>query len=226
MFKYGLVSVFGEVERGMEAEMLEVIRYIQERSENLRRYSRKLREAISIIESQFGERNRCRVCRLCTRVEGEKRLVYANAAISGLKVFDPKAQPLVNKFVEHDELFSEKYLDILEYKYRKPHKFVPCVDVDIDVDDTEPFYVNEYGQKYFLAFRNSELVCIVDEWNGERHKDYKALSDLGRDALKDLIKSKRLIKFLEYVAEELRKREQDFREVSEIAEKMALALAE
>jgi hypothetical protein len=67
---------------------------------------------------------------------------------------------------------------------------------------------------------------IVDEYDGERHEECKKLSNLGRDALRDLIKSKRLIKFLEYVAEELKREEQDFREVSEAAEKMALALAE
>lgn len=206
-------------------EMVEIMKYIQERSENLRRYTKKLREAIAVIEKVFGERNRCRICGLYTWLEGEKRLVYANAAIAGSKMSDPKAKPLINSSVEHDELFSEKYLDILECK--KPHKFIPCVDVDIDVDDVEPFYINEDEQKYFLAFKDHELICvIVDEWDGDRHEEYKKLSNLGRDALKDLIKSKRLIKFLEYVAEELRKREQDFREVSEIAEKMTLALAE
>jgi hypothetical protein len=208
-----------------EVEMVEIMKYLQERSENLRRYSRKLREAVSVIEKQFGERNKCRICRLYTWLEGEKRLVYANAAIAGSKMSDPKAQQLVNKSVEHDELFTEKYLDILECK--KPHKFIPCVDVDIDVDDVEPFYINEDEQKYFLAFRDHELICvIVDEYDGERHEECKKLSNLGRDALRDLIKSKRLIKFLEYVAEELKREEQDFREVSEAAEKMALALAE
>jgi hypothetical protein len=208
-----------------EVEMLEIMKYLQERAKNLRRYSNKLREAISIIERQFGQKDICRVCRLRTKAQGEKRLVYTTAAISGLKMSDPKAQAIINSFVEHDELFSEKYLDILECK--KPHKFIPCIDVDIDVDDVEPFYINEDEQKYFLAFRDHELICvIVDEYDGDRHEEYKKLSNLGRDSLKDLVKSRRLIKFLQYVAERLREQEQDFKEVSEVAEKMALALAE
>jgi len=209
-----------------EVEMAKIIKYLQERSENLKRYSKKLREAVSIIEKQFGKRSKCRVCGLDVRVAGEKRLVYANTAISGLKMSDPKVQPLVNSFVEHDELFSEKYLDVLEDKYKKLHKFIPCVEVDIDVDDVEPFHVDEYEQKYFLAFRDHELICVVVDWDGERHKDYKALSDLDRNKLKDLVKSGRLIKFLQHVVERLKEQEQDFKEVSEIAEKMASALVE
>ena len=205
-----------------EMEMMEVIKYLEERSENLRRYSRKLREAIGVIEKQFGKRNRCRICGLETKVDGEKRLVYANAVIPRLD--DLRKYQLLNEFVEHDILFS-KYLDVLEDKYReKPHKFIPCIDVGIDLDDEEPFHVDENeGKRYFLAFRGGELMCmILDECY--ECEEYWKLSELRKNALKDLVKSGRLVKFLQYVAERLKEAEQDFREVSEIAEKMASAL--
>jgi hypothetical protein len=206
----------------MVETITEIMKYLIERSESISRYSDKLREALERIESQFGEKRRCRICGIYTTSEKDQ-LIYANAVIDTNK---PNAKAIVNKMIPHDELFS-KYADILDdaNKSYAFHKFVPSIDVDIDIKDTEPFFTID-DKKYYLAFRDHNLVCIIErEEEIENTESVHYISSISREALKALVKSGRLIKFLNYVAEELKKKEQEFKEISEMAEKMAQATA-
>ena len=196
------------------------MKYLIERSESISRYSDKLREALERIENQFGEKRRCRICGIYTTSEKDQ-LVYANIVIDTNK---PNAKAIVNKMIPHDELFS-KYADILD-DANKPyafHKFTSSIDVDIDIKDTEPFFTID-DKYYYLAFRDHNLVALIErEEEIENTESVHYISSISREALKALIKSQRLIKFLAYVADELRKKEAEFKEVAEVAEKMAQA---
>jgi hypothetical protein len=192
----------------MVEEIKENISYLAERSESIRRYSRKLRDAIKKIENIFGERTRCRIC--------HKDLeIYANCVIDR-----EKAKEIINTFVEHDVIFS-KYADALDDEHKRYafHKFVPCIEINAHIRDTEPFFV-ENDKKYYLAFRNCELAYEVYDEN-EEMVEWGYITILNVDAIKALVKSQRLIKFLSYVAEKLRTEENELKEVSEIAEKIA-----
>jgi len=64
----------------------------------------------------------------------------------------------INKTVKHDEfLFNPEVQDILIVK---PHKFVPAIDVDIDVVNKEPFYRIDDGDliEYYLCFKAREIA--------------------------------------------------------------------
>jgi len=203
-------------------EITEIMKYLIERSQSISRYSDKLRDALEKIESQFGEKRRCRVCGIYTTSEKDQ-LVYANIVIDTNK---PNAKAIVNKMIPHNELFS-KYADILD-DANKPyafHKFTPSIDIDIDIKDTEPFFIID-DKKYYLAFRDHNLVALIEREEEIENSEYVYyISSISREALKTLVKSGRLIKFLNYVAEELKKKEAEFKEVTEIAEKMAQAVA-
>jgi len=189
-----------------EVNEIEIIDYLAERSENIRRYSRKLRDAIKRIENIFGERTRCRICR-------KDLEVYANCVVDR-----EKAKEIINTFVEHDVIFS-KYADALDDEHKRYafHKFIPCIEIP-NIRDTEPFFI-ENNKKYYLAFRSYELVYEVYD-DGEM-VEWGYITILDTDAIKALIKSQRLMKFLNYVAEKLRSEENELRELSEIAEKIA-----
>ena len=106
--------------------------------------------------------------------------------------------------------------------------FKPKIDVPIHIIDDKAFYVEVWvgadRTKYYLAFYNHELKIAREDSEGVI--DYIYLIDLSNDGLKALIKSGRLIKFLKKAADELEKTSQEYKEISEIAEKMANAITE
>jgi len=109
------------------------------------------------------------------------------------------------------------------------HQFQPKIEISIDIIDEEPFYEDEdLNTKYYLAIidhflKIKDLPKDVDPNTLNYLSGGYAMWNAPRYVLKQLTKSGRLPKFLRHVAKTLEKMEAEYREVSEIAEKLAKA---
>jgi hypothetical protein len=109
-------------------------------------------------------------------------------------------------------------------------KPIPGIEVSIDVTDDEPFYTLPATDtspeiKYYLAIRNHNLGWVDITYSGENPRNVCDFAhDASRELLKALVKSGRLIPFLQKVADELASKNQEYREVAEVAEKLAKAV--
>ena len=171
-------------------EISEILSYIEQREESLRRYSDKLRQSLVKIANIFGRNN---YCRHCGRWEG----YHANAQ-------------------------ARKTWEACE-------NFEPAIEVSINVTDDKHFYVEPEDDtspeiKYYLAILGHELgyVDVVEEYNA--HGRVTTFQQAPRELLKALVKSGRLIPFLQKVADILAEKGEEYREVSEVAEKLAKAI--
>jgi len=120
---------------------------------------------------------------------------------------------------KHEEVYSEG--DIKNHEEATGHKFVPKVYVSIFVLDNEPFYTVE-DFELRLALVNGKLVAWDSrggEYNAKHH-----IGNLAREHVKALVKSGRLIPFLQKVKQELDETTQEYRQVAQVAEKLADAL--
>lgn len=103
------------------------------------------------------------------------------------------------------------------------HEFKPKIYVSVDFIDDVAFYKlphsdsDEEVREYKLAFYKGFLQVYVDGY-------FYDFNEISRDALKALIKSGRLISFLQKVSNELKEMNKEYKEVSEIAERIAAAL--
>jgi len=110
-------------------------------------------------------------------------------------------------------------------------RFEPQISVSIDVIDDMPFKVEEEqdeyapNTKYYLAIIKHRLG-YVETYDNDRFRalDLHDFSDAPRELLKALVKSGRLIPFLQKVADILAEKGEEYREVSEVAEKLAQAI--
>jgi len=108
------------------------------------------------------------------------------------------------------------------------NKPTPKISVSVDVIDDEPFYIetSEYAPggmiDYKLAFQCHKLGYI--EIYGQERSSLREFVSAPREVLKELIKSGRLIPFLEKVADTLANKCAEYKEVAEVAEKMAQAV--
>ncbi|MHA1723099.1 MAG: hypothetical protein ACTSXW_08490 [Candidatus Baldrarchaeia archaeon] len=123
------------------------------------------------------------------------------------------------------EIHPDKHPVIVE-KYGV-HDFKPKIEISIDIIDSEPFYSDEES-KYYLAIIDHELkISEIPPVAISKPQIYKftwPMWNAPRYVLKQLTKSGRLPKFLRHVAKTLEKMEAEYKEVSEIAEKLAKAL--
>jgi transcriptional regulator NrdR family protein len=108
---------------------------------------------------------------------------------------------------------------------------MPKVFVSIDIEDGVPFYTEEEEYRineYYLAFHKHKLVIVMksrgksEVWSAE--KLVYGPHEVSRECLKALVKSGRLLQFLNSVAGKLETMDEEYKEVSEIAEKMAKAI--
>jgi hypothetical protein len=106
----------------------------------------------------------------------------------------------------------------------------PKIEVSIDIVDDKHFMEEEQGEyspniKYYLALIKHRLGYI-ETYDNDRFtsKTLAYFSDAPRKLLKALVKSGRLIPFLQKVADVLAEKGEEYREVSEVAEKLAQAI--
>ena len=218
-------------------ELVKIIKYIEEREKNLSRYSDKLRFSLDRLFSVFGDKDLCRYC-------GYGKTVYLNAPGDYQRLPHDEAIVAINKMLNPTEE-NVKWLQQRFEGWRKDpkfkasqakdlfpkiaiHRFTPKIEVSIDLFDEQPFYRDEdLEEDAYLAFHDHLLKIVFLPWNAP--KDFNLASEysvwqVGRFYLKQLVKSGRLIKFLEYTAKKLKEYEQEYREVSELAEKLAKAV--
>lgn len=103
----------------------------------------------------------------------------------------------------------------------KSHAFVPKIQVSISVQDSE-YFARETGEidVYYLCIAQSKM--LIQNQYGNMHDACTA----PRWLLKQLVLSNRLPKFLQLVAQRLQEVEEEYAQVSQIAERMAQAILE
>jgi hypothetical protein len=164
--------------------LIEIVKYIQEREENLSRYSDKLRQSLVRIAQVFGSARECQIC-------------------NSVHFWDQ----------EYD------------------HEFIPKIAVSLDITDPEAFYEEEDEEGkdiYYLQLWDLNLrICMKRVFfatGEERYWDWRYFNDASRHLLKELVRSGRLPKFLEYVAQVLQEKGLEYGEAAEVASKMADAV--
>jgi hypothetical protein len=237
----------------VENELVKTIRYIEERERTLSRYSDKLRRAVERIFNVFGKPSECQVCGYGeTRYLHFKYYYYPDereeyhtcySVKVGVDEVPAEVNGMRTEVLEVDEALDADTIDVkvksfdkdrkvwFVFKNPKYHRFMPKVFVSIDVEDGVPFYSvgdEEAVDEYYLALRKHELVIVMrtryknEAWTSGA-KVY-GVDQVSREVLKALVKSGRLLEFLKTVSEKLQKMSEEYREVSEIAEKMAKAI--
>jgi len=195
-------------------EIEKTLEYIQERSRSIQRVSEKLERELWRLQRVFDTEYYCRIC-------FQSRDLYTNNVIDNSE----KAKMWINKTVKHDEfLFNPEVQDILIIK---PHKFVPAIEVAIDVVDKEPFYRIDDGDliEYYLCF-NDRKIAVIKKVNGEDSAYfwiYKATRELELEGIKAMLQ--RLPEFLRHAASVLQNEEEKRKELLSIAEKVNAAIA-
>jgi hypothetical protein len=107
--------------------------------------------------------------------------------------------------------------------------FKPKIQVSLDIVDDQPFLIEPEHEtvpeiKYYLAIINHWLgyVDVVGTYSNTRIAI--TFEHAPREVLKTLIKSGRLIPFLQKVADVLTAKGEEYREAAQVAEKMAQAV--
>jgi len=105
------------------------------------------------------------------------------------------------------------------------HTRVPGLGISIDVKDPVSFYEAEDGDTAYLAIRNHEFGVV---WVGSDGQESKLVTatELPRTALKALVRSGRIWKFLDGVSQLIDQEAGEYRQASELAEKLAEAVKE
>ena len=196
-------------------EIMKTLEYIQERSSNIRRLSEKLEKELWRLQRIFDTEYYCRIC-------FQPKYLYTNYVMD---TNNEKAKQWINKTINHDEfLFNPEVQDILIIK---PHKFVPAIEVAIDVVDKEPFYSEKIDDgdliEYYLCFRDRKIA--IKKVNGE-DSDYfwliRATRELDKEGIKAMLL--RLPEFLKHAASVLQNEEEKRKELLSIAEKINAAI--
>jgi len=195
-----------------EEPIEKTLEYIQERSSNIRRLSKKLKKELVKIWITFNSDYYCRIC-------FQEKELYTNNVIN---LSDERAKAWINKHAPHDEfLFNPEVQDILIIK---PHKFVPCIYVPIAIRDEQPFFTNEEENiTYYLYLDRTLQVAAAKD---DPYYYYFNVDEIEKLPSPEAIKAmlQRLPKFLEYVASKLSEEESKRKELVEIAEKINAAI--
>ena len=185
-----------------EADLNTLLSYIKQREQALSRYSDKLRQNVTLIENLFAPAYHCRICE-----NGEDMHGYYKGDCKGM---------------------NPEYLEKEMGKF-PPHEFVPAIYVSIDVIDSEPFWTDD-EESYYLGIVDGRLraIGVSSEVDLEdpAMRWTKWLSCLSREQLKAFVKSGRLVPFLQKVADKLQMKTEEYKEVAEIAEKIAKVIQE
>ena len=219
-----------------EDGLKELLGYIEQREESLSRYSDKLRESLKKIDNMFGDSKYCAIC--SGREEArEHHRFYSRKESKGLddveEIIDNAVRIIgPNDFLGHwaNAESGEVYVEDHE---KAAHQFKACIEVSVNVWDTEPFKTEETEMGTYEAY-----LAIIEHDLGIARKDrdhkgtllyetnhrVQLFSEASRQTLKDIIHSNRLIPFLRHVADVLEKKNREYKEVSEVAKKLTSAL--
>jgi len=210
-----------------EANLVETIKYIAQREEELAKYSSKLRKAVAKIFDVFGDSERCQVCDREEHSYNHFKYTIRNE-YGGFDVTndDEKVQKMLQsgKYV----LINAKDFDNVWNKDGKlvilkneSHPFKPKIELSLEMVG-KPFYTDEEGHSYGLAIRDHKLIIREFDELGEWWYDSTDITfKVSRKVLKELVKTKAITEFLKMYIEKLDNTTEEYKAVSEIAEKMA-----
>jgi hypothetical protein len=207
-------------------ELSQALKFIEEREQKLSRYTDKLRDAVDKIFQVFGDKD---VCQICGRLERLHRKYYLPP--DGKRVDDPKTYTTDEYVIMSRKEWEKDYFgkthkqgkEIFIINEDVDHAFKPKIEVSFDFDGEPFFKVEEEGKECKLAIRNHRLVFFV-KYTGFHEETYGA-HEISRRTLKEAIQTGAITKFLQELAEELKAKEEEYGEVSSMAEKLANAVA-
>ena len=117
-----------------------------------------------------------------------------------------------------------------KYADETAHVFIPKIRISLDLQDTEHFAeIGDEPEYYYLATKNGMLhimgtvACEMDitGWTCW----YRQPHEVSREVLKQLVRSGRLIPFLQKIADTLAQEGEEYKQVAEVAEKLAKAVS-
>ena len=192
------------------AELVSTVEYLREREEELSRYSDKLRAAITRIWSMFGSSFTCQICHV-------SQAIYDYAEWERLADRDTFMQ-VRDETHDHDE--AVKKLHELGKLKMKLHSFVPKIDLSIDVEGEG--WENEEKVRKALCINNGYMrVKIYDD---EAGYEYYNVKDVSRETMKEIVRQGRITQLIDTIKHKLDETTEEYKQVSEIAEKFAVAL--
>jgi len=210
------------------ADLKSVLEYIQEREGDLARATEKLRTNVERIANIFGEKEYCQICG--RHVMSSIHFQYCERKTN--RVFDGIPEQIEGAKIElvspdfDRGRWGDPERKVHYIEEREHHKFMPKIFVSIEVTDDESFYESEDDEgeieKYFLTTRQHDLEVEVC-YRGEVSY-YVKIANLPRQALKELVRSERISKFLEKVSKGLEITGKNYEEVAEVAERLATVL--
>ncbi len=200
-----------------------VLEYIQEREVNLTRATEKLRRNVERIANVFGNRHDCQHC------------AWQKNGNSHFRYFDRRDHRGYNEIPETLSNRKTKLVtpgfdsgrwgnpkeNTISFEEHQHHTFVPKIYISLPIRDDESFFVSGAGEYYYLCFHAGGMKIERNDGDFER---YIEISDLSRQALKALVKSGRIPKFLQKTAEKLDAAKEEYEDVATLAEKLTDAL--
>jgi len=206
-----------------------VINYIAEREESLSRYSDKLRESVERIANAFGKKSECQICDMSEGHKNHHRYYegYRHTAFDELpeKLYNMKVQ-LVDENYRVNFWGDPETRTIYVRENKDFHKFVPKVEVSLDVEGQEFLdAISQYGKELAKLCIHDHEMMLKSYYEGEEeHAGYSPISVLSRRLLKRIVKEGHITQLLHQTKEALDVATEEYKEVSEIAEKFAKAL--
>jgi len=218
----------GKKEAVEAADILSVLEYIQEREGNLARATEKLRRNVERIANVFGSRDYCQIC------DGHKRhsMHFRYRERKNNRGINEIPEQIEGAKVELVSLafdvgrWGDPERKIHYVEEHEHHQFVPKIFVSIEVIDVESFYERDdcdgYSEEYFIVINRDGMKAEVRCRGDFRH--YVEIENLQRKAVKELVRSGRICKFLARVSKQLEETGKEYQEVAEVSERLTTAL--
>lgn len=232
------------------SDLLEIVSYIAEREKNLSAYSGKLRQSVQRIFDVFGDPSVCQVCDATEWVDGHTYEAYKQSGTSQtgswvrLRPSEVKEGCIEVAEVNDCGHLSDEVLEKMKttswatfYSMRNfKHAFKAKIRLSLDLKHLHThghihyFLLGEtpHDDYYFLNSHDGGLNIGIlygsdPEDCSDRIRDMQ-LSKVRRSVLKALVKSGAITKFLQAYLQKLQDAEEEYHQISEVAEKLAAAV--
>lgn len=220
-----------EVRQAVEesADIVRTVEYLREREGELSKYSDKLRGSVERIANVFGDRDECQIC---GETEGNKQhhKYFARFDNGSFDELPKEYRGHVVQLVKSDENIGQwgdpdRNITYFE-ETENPHKFLPKIEISVDAEGEE--FTTSVG------FEGTERAALCLDHHSLRLKSYIAgsadlphylkIKDLSREELKRVVKERRITELIGTVKQKLDETTEEYKQVSEMAERLASAL--
>lgn len=219
--------------QGGSPDVASVLKYIAERENNLSKYSDKLRQSVQRIFNVFGDSQLCQVCgeRPSYSLHGRYFDRRERQPYQEIPDAHPHGQPKLVTHYEYVGFWGNKQENIIYFEKNETfHEVKPKIEVSLSMRDEKPFF-EEWAEEYASRTRAYRLVLLDHNlWIENRIVEnathtLMTADQVSRKVLMRLIKSGRLTAFIQDIADALQKESEEYKEVAEIAERMAQAIS-